>query len=99
MEGSHCHKRALYSCLANSGGDLGRMAFIVSFTSWGEGSSLALVSHPSSHGVIVNISNGVNVLLHQPVSHPIFFVFCWLNLSLILILDKLRLAYGDERWC
>ena len=37
-----------------------------------EGASLALVGHPSSDGVTIKISYGVDVLLHQPASHPIF---------------------------
>ena len=44
----------------------------VSFTSWGEGASLALVGHSSSDGVTIKISYGVDVLLHQPASHPTF---------------------------
>ena len=43
----------------------------VSLTSWGEGASLALVGHPSSDGVMIRMSYGVDVL-HQPASHPIF---------------------------
>ena len=33
----------------------------VSFNSWGEGASLALVDHPSSDGVTIKISYGVDV--------------------------------------
>ena len=44
----------------------------VSLTSWGEGASLALVGHPSSDGITIKIPYGVDVLLHQPASHPIF---------------------------
>ena len=40
---------------------------------WGvEGASLALVGHSSSDGVTVKIPYGVDVLLHQPASHPVF---------------------------
>ena len=42
-----------------------------SLTSWGEGDSLALVSHPSSDGVMIKVSFGVDVL-HRPASHPFF---------------------------
>ena len=35
-------------------------------------SSLALVGHPSSDGVTIKIPYGVDVLLHHPLSHPIF---------------------------
>ena len=43
----------------------------VRLTSWGEGASLALVSHPSSDGVTIKMPYGVDAL-HRPVSHPIF---------------------------
>lgn len=36
----------------------------VSFTSWGERSSLDLVDHPFSYGVIINIPEGVDGLLY-----------------------------------
>ena len=42
-----------------------------SLTSWGEGTSLALVGHPSSDSVTIKMLYGVDVL-HQPASHPIF---------------------------
>ena len=45
----------------------------VSLTSWGEGASLALVGHPSSDGITIKIPYGVDVLLHRPALHPIFF--------------------------
>ena len=38
-----------------------------SLTSWGEGASLALVGHPSSDGVTIKMSYGVDVLL-RPAS-------------------------------
>ena len=41
-------------------------------TSWGEGASLALFGHPSSDGITIKIPYGVDVLLHQPASHPFF---------------------------
>ena len=41
----------------------------------GEGASLALVGHPSSDGAIIKIPYGVDVLLHQPVSH--LFLLGW----------------------
>ena len=40
-------------------------------TSWGEGASLALVSHPSSDEVTIKIPYGVDAL-HWPTLHPIF---------------------------
>ena len=43
----------------------------VSLTSCG-GASLALVGHPSSDGVTIITSNGVDALLHRPAWHPIF---------------------------
>ena len=45
--------------------------YVNSLTSWGEGTSLALVGHPSSDGVTIKMPYGVDVL-HQPASHPIF---------------------------
>ena len=44
----------------------------VSLTSWGEGASLALVGHPSSDGITINIPYGVDVLVHRSASHSIF---------------------------
>ena len=60
MANSPRHKN---SGLASSGASL---------TSWGEDASLALVGHPSSDGVAIKIPYGVDVLLNQSVSHPIF---------------------------
>ena len=34
---------------------------------------LALVGHPSSDGITIKIPNGIEVLLHQPALHPIFY--------------------------
>ena len=42
-----------------------------SLTSWREVASLVLVGHPSSDGVTIKMSYGVDVL-HQPALHPIF---------------------------
>ena len=53
----------------------GLMSSRVSLTSWGEGASLVLVGHPSSDGIMIKIMYGVDVLLHQPASHPIFSSF------------------------
>ena len=50
----------------------GSVSSRASLTSWGEGVSLALVDNPSSDGVTIKIPYGVNVLLHQPASHPVF---------------------------
>ena len=44
----------------------------VSRTSWGEGASLALDGHPIGDGITTKIPYGLDVLLHQPASHPIF---------------------------
>ena len=63
-------------------------------TSWVEGASLALVGHPSSDGITIKMPYGIDVLL-RPALHPI--VLGWLKLNLVL-LDQLRLAWGDERW-
>ena len=61
----------------------------VSFTSWWEGASLALLGHPSSDGITIKIPYGIDVLLHLPALHPHLLV-------LILLLDQLRLASGDK---
>ena len=42
-----------------------------SYTSWGEGASLALVGDPSSDGITIKMPYGVDVF-HQPDLHPIF---------------------------
>ena len=48
------------------------MSSRASLTSFGENASLALVSCPSSDGVMIQIPYWVDVLLHRPVLHPIF---------------------------
>ena len=42
-----------------------------SLTSWGEGTFLALVGHPSSDDVTIKMPYMVDIL-HQPALHPIF---------------------------
>ena len=42
-----------------------------SLTLWGEGASLVLVGRPSSDGITIKMSYGVDVL-NRPASHPIF---------------------------
>ena len=64
----------------------------VTLTSWGEDASLALVGHPSSDSITIKIPSGIDVLLRQPASHPIFSYWVWLKLNLTLLLDQLRLA-------
>ena len=59
-------------------------------TSWGKGASLALVGHPSSDGVIIKMSYGIDVL-HRSFA-PHLFLVGWLKLNLALLLDQLRLA-------
>ena len=49
----------------------GLVSSIASLTSWGEGTSLALVGHPASDGVTIKMIYGVDIL-HRPASHPIF---------------------------
>ena len=44
----------------------------VNRTLWGKGFSLSLVGHHSSDDGTMKISYGVDYLLHQPASHPIF---------------------------
>ena len=43
-----------------------------SFTSLGEGTSLALISQPSSDGATIKIPYGIDVLSHRPGLHLIF---------------------------
>ena len=40
----------------------------------------------------------VDILLHRPATHPHLLLLGWLKLNLVLLLDQLRLAEGDERW-
>ena len=47
------------------------MSIRLSLTSCGKGASLAFVGYSSSDGVTIKIPDGEDVLLHQPVSHPI----------------------------
>ena len=49
----------------------------VSLTSWGEGTSLAFVGHPSSDSFTINIPYGLDILLDQPALHPYFS--CWVG--------------------
>ena len=44
----------------------------VSLALSGEGSSLALIGLRSSDGVTIKIAYELDVLLHQPASHPFF---------------------------
>ena len=62
-----------------------------SLTSWGEGTSLALVGHPSSDGFMIKMPYGVD-LLNRPALHPHLFLLGWLKPNLALLLDQLRLA-------
>ena len=55
------------------------MSSRVSLTSLGEGASLALVGQPSTNGITIKIPYGVDVLLHQTVSHPI--ISNWVGLE------------------
>ena len=67
------------------------MSSRVSLTSLGKGATLALDGHPSSIGVTIEITYGVDVLLHQPELHSIFSYWVDKN-NLILLLDQLRLT-------
>ena len=60
----------------------------VSLTSWGEGASLALIGHPSSHD-----KNALWGRCFTSTSFaPHLFLLGWLKLNLALLLDQLRLA-------
>ena len=52
-------------------GNIGLVSSRDILTSWGQGASLALVGHPCSGGIVIQMPYGVDVL-HQPASHPIF---------------------------
>ena len=64
------------------------MSSRASLTSLGEGASLALVGQPSTNGINKN-TLGVDVLLHQTVSHPI--ISYWVGLEVC--------PYSYFRWC
>ena len=64
----------------------------------GEGASLAMVDHPSSDVIMIKntLWDGCFITLTSLVPH--LFLLGLLKLNLILFLDQLRLAWGDERW-
>ena len=70
----------------------------VSLTSWGEGASLALVGHASSDGSHYKNTLQGSCFITLTSLAPQFFLLGCLKLNLILLLDQLRLAYGDEEW-
>ena len=54
-----------------------------SFTSWWEGTSLALVSHPSRDVATMKLPYGIDDLLHRPASILSFLILLgWLKLDL-----------------
>ena len=70
----------------------------VSLTSWGEGASLALVGHACSDGShYKNTLRGRCFITLTSLAPHLFLLSC-LKLNLILLLDQLRLVYGDEGW-
>ena len=48
------------------------MSSKVSLTSWGEGSSLALVGHPSSDGITIKVPYGVDFYYIDQLRTPSF---------------------------
>ena len=44
----------------------------VSLTSWGKGTTLALVGHPSSDGITIKMPFWIDVFLHRLASNNIF---------------------------
>ena len=67
------HKRSLFfqvSTLPPRHENAGLVSSGASLTSWGEGAFLVWVGHPSSNGVTIKMSYGVDVL-HRPASQPI----------------------------
>ena len=68
-----------------------------SLTSWGEDACLVMVDHPSSDGVAIKIYYGVDIYYINQPRTPSFSIGL-VKLSLTLLLDQLRWAYGDEHW-
>ena len=72
----------------------------VILNSWGEAALLALVGHPSSDGIVIKMRYGVcRCFITSTSFAPQLFLLGLLKLNLILTLDKLRPAQGNERWC
>ena len=63
-----------------------------SLTSWGKGSSLALVGDPSSDAVTINKNSLWGRCFRSTSFAPHLFLLFWLKLNLALLLDQLRLA-------
>ena len=82
--------QALRHCLALRHWNTGLVSSRVSLTSWEEGASLALVSHPSSDGITITIPYGVDVLLYRPALHP--FTIGLVKTKSDLLLDHSRQA-------
>ena len=64
----------------------------VSLTSWDEGASLALVSHPASDGFTIKNTLWGRYFITSTNLAPHLFLLAWLTLNLMLLLDLLRLA-------
>ena len=62
-----------------------------SFSSWGEGASLALVDHAYRDGATKKMPYGVNVFTTISIA-PHLFLLRWLKLNLVLLLDQLKLV-------
>ena len=78
----------------------GLMSSGVILNSWGEAALLALVGHPSSDGIVIKMRYGVcRCFITSTSFAPHLFLLGLLKLNLILTLDKLRPAQGNERWC
>ena len=63
-----------------------------SLTSWGEGTSLALVVQPSSYGATIKMPFEVDVL-HRPASH--FFLFFPIGLVRLCLVESLVILHFD----
>ena len=61
----------MISSLSTSLRNAGLISSRVSLSSLGQGASLSLAGQPSSDGVIIKISLGVDNLLHRPALNPI----------------------------
>ena len=62
----------------------------------GEGASLVWVGHPSSDGVMIKILYKVDVLLHWPALHPIFFPMGFNKTESLFIVRSVETGVG--RW-
>ena len=104
------HIKNMLSIIIPRHWNTGLVSSRVSFTSWGECASLALVGHPSSDSVRIKILYGVDVLFHWPELHPTESDFIvrsvetgigrWMLVVAVISVDvHLFLAFTDLIYC